>query len=42
MDKVSEFTVDNLEKSPFKNLIPHKRYAVKGIGMEVFERICKR
>lgn len=42
LDKVSEFTVDNLEKSPFKNLIPHKRYAVKGIGMEVFERICKR
>lgn len=40
LDKISEFTVSNLEKSPFRNLIPHKRSAVKGIGLEVFERIC--
>lgn len=40
LDEISEFTVSNLEKSPFRNLIPHKRYAVKGIGLEVFERIC--
>ncbi|MBC2581970.1 xanthine dehydrogenase family protein subunit M [Clostridium sp. DJ247] len=40
LDKVSEITVNSLEKSPFKNLIPHKKYAVKGIGLEVFERIC--
>lgn len=40
LDKLSEITVNSLEKSPFKNLIPHKRYAIKGIGLEVFERIC--
>ncbi|KZL91035.1 FAD binding domain-containing protein [Clostridium magnum] len=40
LDEISKFTVNNLEKSPFTNLIPHKRYAVKGIALDVFERIC--